>query len=208
MIVCTIFSPPLLYLISSLLTSLIMISEENSDCEKNHHIFLATNGVHLEIIIPSEYLLPEDKIELNIDYNHEFASFSWGEKEFYLNSPSWDDLTISTAINALFFSEASLMHVVRYKNQYSDWIKIPVCIDQYMTIKKSIFNSFDSDAEGNKILLPGKGYWVNDDFYEGRGNYSLFYTCNTWVNEIFKDAGLTSVLWTPYEFGLWNQYEQ
>ena len=61
--------------------------------------------------------------------------------------------------------------------------------------------------DGTKIILKNKGYTSNDDFYKAKGNYSCFKTCNSWVNTGFKESGLTSCLWTPFDFGLLNKYQ-
>ncbi|MFM7854609.1 MAG: DUF2459 domain-containing protein [Flammeovirgaceae bacterium] len=51
-------------------------------------------------------------------------------------------------------------------------------------------------------------YWDNDSFYEAKGTYNLFFTCNTWVNEGLKKAGLKACLWTPFDSGLLRKYDQ
>ncbi|REG87882.1 uncharacterized protein DUF2459 [Winogradskyella sediminis] len=58
-----------------------------------------------------------------------------------------------------------------------------------------------------KIILENQGYSSIDDFYKAKGSYSCFKTCNSWVNSAFKESGLKSCLWTPFDFGLMNKYE-
>lgn len=68
-------------------------------------------------------------------------------------------------------------------------------------------NTFETDKNGMKIILENKGYSSTDDFYKSKGGYSCFKTCNSWVNTGFKESGLKSCLWTPFDFGLLNKYE-
>ncbi|MCP5062170.1 MAG: DUF2459 domain-containing protein, partial [Ignavibacteriae bacterium] len=53
-----------------------------------------------------------------------------------------------------------------------------------------------------------KGYTPYDDFYEAVGSYSLFNTCNTWVNSAFKECNIKACLWTPYDFGLISMHKK
>ena len=39
-------------------------------------------------------------------------------------------------------------------------------------------------------LIPNRGYWNNDNFYEAHGNYHLFNTCNAWTNEALQTIGV------------------
>lgn len=70
-----------------------------------------------------------------------------------------------------------------------------------------LINTFYINAERSKILLEGKGYSAVDNFYKSKGSYSCFKTCNTWINTGFKESGLKSCLWTPFDFGLINKHK-
>jgi uncharacterized protein (TIGR02117 family) len=137
-----------------------------------------------------------------------YFSFSWGDENFYLNTPYWSDLTFRTAFHATFLRSPSLMHVVRYRQVQPYWIEINITQPALDTINALILQSFRTDAHGNKILLEGEGYYHNDNFYKARGSYSCFKTCNTWVNTILKKSGLKACLWTPFDFGLIKKYER
>ena len=55
------------------------------------------------------------------------------------------------------------------------------------------------DADGRLVLLAGaSGFGATDAFYEARGRYSPFFTCNTWSNLALKRAGLPCCVWTPF----------
>jgi hypothetical protein len=60
---------------------------------------------------------------------------------------------------------------------------------------------------GEKIILSERGYTRKDDFYKANGRYSLFKTCNSWVNLGFKESGLKACLWTPFDFGLLRKHK-
>lgn len=99
------------------------------------------------------------------------------------------------------------MHVTRYKQKHPDWVQIEIHASELQKLNTYLFNTFETDAIGKKIILENKGYTSIDDFYKAKGSYSIFKTCNSWVNSGFKESGLKSCLWTPFDFGLLNKYE-
>lgn len=80
--------------------------------------------------------------------------------------------------------------------------------DQYKRLIKYIQQYFKRDEKGNLInIITSNTYGENDSFYEAKGTYQLFFTCNTWVNSALKNAGLKACLWTPFQQGIFNQYK-
>ncbi|HBO38903.1 MAG TPA: hypothetical protein DD638_09605, partial [Pasteurellaceae bacterium] len=49
-------------------------------------------------------------------------------------------------------------------------------------------------------------YGEHDAFYEAKGRYSLFFSCNTWINNGLKSIGADAVLWTFTDVGLLRHY--
>lgn len=190
------------YFLAALLFSYIPINGSKDDPTKNQSIYLHTNGVHLDLILPKG-LLSEELIQgLNHKTGDQYFSFGWGDRDFYLNTPDWDDLTFSTAFSAMFLPSTTLMHVSRYRGKPVDAVEIKVSEVQLKKLNQHLLQSFLLDEQGNKIILSGKGYSHYDDFFEAKGNYSCFNTCNTWVNALFKSSDIKACLWTPFDFAL------
>ncbi len=198
---------PLGYILIALILSWITIGAEQTNEIKNKTIFLTTNGVHLEIVVPKkniDSLLIENLIH---KADEPYLAFGWGDENFFLNVPNWEDLTLSIALKALFFQGSSLMHVNRYRESGSEWLEIEVTDSQLSDLNQYIYQTFALDPKGEKILLDDAGYTSTDNFYKAKGSYSFYKTCNSWVNSGFKKSGLKSCLWTPFDFGLMNKYE-
>jgi hypothetical protein len=45
--------------------------------------------------------------------------------------------------------------------------------------------------------LLGRGYGPADVFYEARGPYNVFFTCNEWTGAALRAAGIRMGRWTP-----------
>ena len=164
--------------------------------------------MHLDVVIPVKNL---DSITLTgIQYqeNETYLSFGWGDENFYLNTPTWGDLTAKNAFNALFVKSSTLLHLTRYTQQNKDWVPIKVSDVELRKLNTYLQSTFETNADGMKVLLENKGYTATDDFYKSKGSYSCFKTCNTWVNTGFKESGLKSCLWTPFDFGLIQKHKE
>lgn len=198
---------PITYIMVSLILSLITVDRKDNNVDLDKSIYLNTNGVHLDIIIPIKDV--DSSVLSGLKYNEieKYMSFGWGDENFYINTPTWGDLTFSNAFNAMFLKSSTLIHVTRYKDKRKNWIEIKVNQDELKKINSYLFKAFEINANGMKILLENKGYTPIDDFYKSKGSYSCFKTCNSWVNTAFKESGLKSCSWTPFDFGLLNKYE-
>ena len=136
--------------------------------EPTHCIYIADNGFHTDIIIPG------------LD---DYTSYGWGSKIFYMNVPTWDDLTFDIASEALFKDPTSVMRVTKHSYVKSNWLEVPVTEEQLDIILNEIDKTMDRDSNNEWIPIRG-------NFYKAIGNYSFKRTCNTWVNDIFKKANL------------------
>lgn len=197
---------PLLYFVVAFIFTSITISKKdvNTICDKT--IYLNTNGIHLDIILKIEDIDTSLINNIQLKENEKYFSFGWGDEDFYLNTPTWDDLTFGTAFNAMFLNSSSLMHIIRYKEKRNKWIAIKINENELKSLNSYLYKSFSKDENNKIIILENKGYSTNDDFYRANGSYSAFNTCNSWVNNAFKESGLKACFWTPFDFGLMNKY--
>lgn len=198
---------PISYLIVSLILTSITIDREVVHQTSDKTIYLSTNGVHLDIVIPKKNLDSLLLSGIKRNQNDNYLSFGWGDENFYINTPTWGDLTFKNAFRAMFLKSTTLMHVTRYQKKRSGWKEIKVTDSELRKLSNYLLNTFETNEYGMKIILENKGYSFNDDFYKSKGSYSCFKTCNSWVNTGFKESGLKSCLWTPFDFGLMNKYE-
>jgi len=199
---------PVAYLLISLILTIIPINSEAGNSEKNKSIYLNSNGVHLNIIIPRDLIDSTLLTGLKYDEHDQYFSLGWGDRNFYLETPTWADLTFKNSFVALFLKSPTLIHLTRYSTTREDWAEIKIDRDQLKKINQYIFDSFYTDSNNSKVLLPNKGYSNNDDFYEALGSYSFYKTCNSWVNTGLKNVGIKACLWTPFEFGLLRIHQE
>lgn len=198
---------PITYFLVAFLLTWMTVDREIKISISDQTIYLNTNGVHLDVIIPRKNLSQELLADIQYSETEQYFSFGWGDENFYINTPTWDDLTFSNAFSAMFLSSPTLMHVARYSQTRSNWVEIKVNSIELKKLNAYIVKTFKTNEKGQKIILEGKGYSSIDDFYKAKGSYSCFNTCNTWVNSAFKESGLKACVWTPFDYGLLNKYK-
>ncbi|HEY4798087.1 MAG TPA: TIGR02117 family protein [Bacteroidia bacterium] len=204
-----------LYFIAAFGLSSITTNSDFKPCDKNAiEIYIKSNGVHTDLVMPfrskikdwSAFVNPADTKQGDTDPG--YVSFGWGDKGFYLDTPTWSELKFSIAFKALFFLSTTAMHVSFYNEINENEFCRKVCIDttSYSRMVNYVENSFVINGEKPK-LIKGASYGNNDLFYDAKGTYNLFYTCNTWANGGLKAANLKACLWTPFDKGILNKYK-
>ena len=170
-------------------------------------IYISSNGVHTDFILPKKTEIIDWQEVFESEYFGNgwsyapYIAFGWGDRGFYLNTPEWSDLEISTAINALFIPSASTMHVSLWPQPEEDDLtkKITISNKDYEEIVEYILNSFAMGEDGNVLKIDHPGYGDYDLFFESSLKFHLFKTCNVWTNKGLKAAGVRTSFWTPFD---------
>jgi len=177
---------------------------------KQFRIFVESNGVHTDFVLPvrnqcidwSKYF-PFGNFEV-ADNSFNYISVGWGDKGFYLDTPTWSDLTFSTAFKAAFGLGTSAMHVTYRRNKpviSDNCVELELSEYQYNILTMYIRNTFKRNGT-SFIPIAHKGYSSHDCFYEANGTYSLFKTCNVWTGNGLRACGLPAGSWTPLSSGV------
>lgn len=169
-------------------------------------IYLSSNGVHLSIIVPTEELSVKLKEGLRISPYDKYIRFGWGDENFYLNTPTWNDFKVKYALGALFLNNPTLIEVSKTKHIDEKWIGIPIHQNQLIKLDAYLTASFKTDSFNNKIPIV-QNIYPGSLLFKANGSYSPTKTCNTWVNSAFKESGLKASYWTLFDFGLLNKYQ-
>jgi uncharacterized protein (TIGR02117 family) len=206
----------ILYLLFAYVLSHISVNTVQKRKDKSIDVYILSNGVHTDLVLPVKnktidwrLFVPPSNTK-NKDTTANMISFGWGDKGFYLNTPTWADLKFSTAFNAMFALSSSAIHTTYYHDlTWSDKKKkIQITQKEYDNLVKFIKGSFKTTKSKKFDFIPTElVYGESDAFYEAKGKYSLFQTCNSWANEGLKKAGQKAALWTALDDGIFRNYE-
>ena len=178
-------------------------------------IFIKTNGVHTDVVVPIKNDIKDWSKEIKFNQTKskdsimKYVAIGWGDKGFYLDTPQWSDLKFSTAFKATTGLSTSAMHATFCKSvsENESCKRILISKENYQKMVTFINDSFKRDSNKNLQCILGCGYAKNDVFYEAKGSYSLFKTCNTWANEALKSSSQKAAFWTPYDGGIFCHYK-
>jgi uncharacterized protein (TIGR02117 family) len=197
---------PLLYLLAALTLGTIPANSGWHEAKQGVRIFVRTNGVHTWIMVPKvtaemdwRPLVPGAHLKDPRWGNGNYVAIGYGNRQFYLNTPTWGDLTVRNAVTAMAGSGDSLVHADHDNDPQPSAIQRPITLshDEYVRLVGFIRATFRTDAQGRTIPLLGRGYGNSDIFYEALGSYNALYTCNSWTGQALRQAGVRTGLWTP-----------
>jgi uncharacterized protein (TIGR02117 family) len=197
---------PLLYFLAALLLGAIPANRSWVEPNEGVTIFLRTNGVHTWIVVPK--VTPEMDWRPYAPGAHvrdprwqagDHLALGYGNRTFYLETPTWGDLTMKNAFLAMFGQGRSLIHADHtHRPGANEWQRpLRITRQQYASLAAHMAKSFQRDAQGRTMPVLGRGYGDSDMFYEAVGGYNAFYTCNSWTGEALRAAGIRTGLWTP-----------
>jgi uncharacterized protein (TIGR02117 family) len=197
---------PLLYLLAALILGAVPANPDWREAKQGIRIFVRTNGVHTWIVVPKvtagmdwRPLVPGADLKDPRWGNGNYVAIGYGNKQFYLNTPRWADLSLRNAFWALAGSGESLIHADHDQDPQPSDDQRPIMLrpDEYGRLVRFMRASFRTDARGRTIPLIGRGYGNSDVFYEAVGPYDAFYTCNSWTGAALRAAGVRTGVWTP-----------
>jgi len=172
-------------------------------------IYLRTNGVHAEIVLPTRVgghdwsiAFPSSQMRA-LQAPAPWIAFGWGDRAFMLETPTWRDIQLGTSLRALAGLGSGAMHVeyVARPEAY-EVAQLQISAAQHARLIAAIESSFRRAADGRPIRIDAPGYGDTDAFYEAIPRYSWRFTCNEWVRSVLSDAGLPVPLWAPFEHTL------
>ena len=172
-------------------------------------IFVETNGVHTALVLPRFHALKDwsadfplrDIADPTRPYTH--VSISWGEREVFLNTPTWADLSPRTLAHIVVGGGEGLLHIAHYVRPAPgpDIRPLRLTPDQYTALVRRIEAMLPPVASAEQ-REHWPGYARYDTFYAARGRYTPANTCNQWTSDTLAAAGVRAGRWTPFAGGV------
>jgi uncharacterized protein (TIGR02117 family) len=194
----------LCYLAAAFVGSAVAANRDWKPPAQGVTIYVIDNGIHTDLVLPvsAEGVDWGDLIRPGhlADPSRAAAShlaFGWGDRDFYLNTPTWWDVNPVRVGRAFVGAGATVVHVshIAAPQIGPNARAIVLRPEEYRRLAGFIRNTF---GEGP----PARGYGAADAFYVARGGYNLFRTCNAWTGEALAAAGVRVGKWTPFPSGV------
>ena len=201
-------------LLVTLLSYIPVNSNQFAIDEPKVEIFILSNGVHTDIVVPVKNDSYDWSKQIKFEHTKakdstaKYLAMGWGDRGFYLETPTWADLKASTALKATTGLSSSALHATFYKVMKEDAYckKILISTSEYQKLVLFIHESFETKSGSTIKIETDAVYGKNDVFYEAKGSYSLFYTCNSWANQALKAASQKAAFHTLTDTGIFRHY--
>jgi len=124
----------------------------------------------------------------------------WGARDFYMTTESYADLRPGPVWRAVTGDRAVMRVFVG--GQIADPVGISwvtVAGPQLDGLVREVLGGFEDTA---LPPLDHPGLSGNDVFFPATGRFHLFRTCNVWVGDVLRQAGIRVGVWTPFTWSL------
>ncbi len=178
-------------------------TQVNSCTNSSYSVYLVADAMHVDLVLPVKNpafdwrsVIKLETIGREKRNNYHYLKFGWGDRDFYMNTPSLDKIQLPRLIRTLFIpGNPTALHI----NGYQD---IPIepghqtkCVGltqpQYLKLVNYVRRSFRDE----KIDRIQDGFVDAAGFYEATGFYSIAQTCNNWAAGALNAADVTTPLW-------------
>jgi uncharacterized protein (TIGR02117 family) len=163
-------------------------------------IWVEDNGVHTGLVLPKRAA----GIDWTADFpaadladprygNYDHVAIGWGERGFYLGTPTWWDVRPGVLLGAALGSDSTLVHV--------EHVPPPLVSNDVRAIvlRSEEYRHLAAAIRASRSAGPAlRGYAGFDAFYPGAGRYNAVTTCNAWTGNTLAAAGVRIGRWTPF----------
>ena len=190
---------PVLYLLASVTLPLIPGPGPDLSGPATRQIGLLQGPIHTDILFP---LTPEVRTRFafaeaaGVPLSHPDAQwlvFGWGSAAFYTTAGTYADITASAVRTAASGDDA----VIRLDALGA---LPPLENLRFLNVSEAQFDALlaqTSAALAGETRLAHAGFTGTDAFFPAQGRFHLFRTCNVWLGETLRAAGIPFGLWTP-----------
>jgi uncharacterized protein (TIGR02117 family) len=197
-----------LWALAALIGSIVPANPGWRESASGTTIWIASTPIHTAIVVPTS----AEGIDLSLTFRPtdlpnsddmgQYLIFGWGDRDFYMNTPGWGDLTPGTLVSAVIGSGESVLHVdhVQRPEEAGELRPVRLSRAQYLALIGQITGTLAPDADGRAV--PSPGYGSRDLFYASDRKYWLFNTCNIWTGDMLARASVRVGLWSPLPPGV------
>ncbi|MES2442234.1 MAG: TIGR02117 family protein [Pseudomonadota bacterium] len=188
------------YALAAVAGSAIPVNGAWQQAEAGVTVYVIDNGVHTDLVLPAqgwEDLVRPGDLADPAQAAQSHVAFGWGNRDFYLNTPTWSQVNPLRVVGALAGGGRTVLHVSHIPQPGAGPHIRAVILrpDEFNRLTAHIRATF---APGPSV----HGYAANDAFYEAKGSYSAVNTCNQWTATGLRAAGVRMGAWTPFTFGV------
>lgn len=198
---------PLVHLGAGLIGALLPGAHDPAQGAPTERIGLLRGPIHYDFLLPLTPSLrrtfafaAKDGLPVQ-DSRAQWLIVGWGAEAFYTTTGSYGDLNARAVWKALTGDDAVLRLDLAGAIDQSQpipglrWLDLPpAALDR---LDRAIASDLTLGTENQPRVLPGLSLGRTDIFYRAQGRFNPGRTCNVWLGEMIRAAGLPFGRWTP-----------
>jgi len=175
------------------------------DAPANRRIGLVTSPIHTDVLLPLDDATRAafgfaTRAGVPLDLAQaEWVAVGWGGRAFYTTTGTYLDLSAATVLKSVF-GDAAVLRVDA----------IPAIPPDHPAVRYLDVSQPQIDALIGIILsdlsdaaaLDTPGFNATDAFFPAKGRFQIWRTCNAWLGEALRAAGIPAGIWTPVNWSL------
>lgn len=165
--------------------------------EPHVEIGLVSGPIHYDFLLP---LTPETRAAfgfspLPLDHaNAKWLVAGWGARGFYTTVGGYSDLSLRSVFDGISGDSSVVrLDVVGVLPEHVIDHRLLLSQVQFDGLLRGITGSISDKS----APLPLEGFGATDVFYSGVGRFHILRTCNVWIGEMLRGAGVDFGAWTP-----------
>ncbi|MBM4262395.1 MAG: DUF2459 domain-containing protein [Deltaproteobacteria bacterium] len=157
----------------------------------SQRVWVAHDDWHAAVILRAADIPPGSLVEARDFPDAEYLEISWGDAEYFpAVTPG-----VSSALKAALWSSGSVIHIVGFGGNVAKAYPKARIIEIALADEdlRRLIGFIDSDIardDPGKAAPASPGLFPGSRFYAAKSSFSGLRTCNTWIAEAFKTAGL------------------
>ncbi|MDE0203400.1 MAG: DUF2459 domain-containing protein [Rhodospirillaceae bacterium] len=164
----------------------------DDDGPRTRLIQVASNGWHTAIVVPAPAfaatgLLPEAE-----DFPRaRFLEFGWGDRVYYPAKEKTVGMTLAAALvpTPAVMHMAGLAAAPRDGGSIREVVTVGLTQAGLLNLIEALAAEFERPV-GGRAASVARGLYPGSRFYNARGSFHLFNTCNTWTARMLRAAGI------------------
>ncbi len=159
---------------------------------RTHAVHVVSNGWHTAIVVPRPELALTGLLPEADDFRDAaFLEFGWGDRVYY---PA-KEKTLGMTLKAALIPTPAVMHMAglarapELTHAESEVVRVALTEGGFRHLVRAIDGDFKR-SEGGRAEPISRGLYPSSNFYDARGRFHLFNTCNTWTARKLRAGGV------------------
>ena len=171
----------------------LSLREVSSSPPHSHLIYVVSNGYHSGIVVPASALFAEGDPPEALDFpSAVFLEFGWGDRAYY---PAKKKTLIMT-LTAGAAPTPAIMHIAAHHappkagDSGREMLSLRLTEEGFQNLIKALSADFERLDGKSRAKAVSRGLTSDSYFYNARGEFHLFNTCNTWTAHKLQAGGV------------------